>query len=160
MIRGKYLNGAFDDLSDCFDIRREVFIKEQHVPESEEFDGLDRSCGHFIIYNEEDRPVATGRLIRVDGTHYQIGRVAALKNFRHKGYAEFLMLAMMEKVRSLGGTEISLLAQLTAVGFYEKCGFCVDGDEIIMDAGIKHRRMKYKVTQSHECRCCSNDERK
>ncbi len=153
MIRGKYLEGATDDLSVCFYIRREVFVKEQHVSETEEFDSEDMQCGHYLIYNEDDIPVSTGRLIRVDQTHFKIGRVATLKEYRHKGYAEFLMLALIEKARSLGALEISLLAQLTAIRFYEKCGFTVADEAIIMDAGIEHKRMTYKVPEVHSCQC-------
>lgn len=156
MIRGKFLNGYTDDLSECYKIRRKVFIEEQRVPEEEEFDHIDQNCGHYVIYNEFDIPVATGRLIRVDDDRFQIGRVATLKQYRHKGYAEFLMLSMIEKVRSLGGKEISLLAQLPAVGFYEKCGFFVEKADIIMDAGIEHQFMKYIVGENHTCQCCGH----
>ena len=46
------------------------------------------------------------------------------------------MLALIEKARSLGALEISLLAQLTAIRFYEKCGFTVADEAIIMDAEL------------------------
>ncbi len=151
MIRGKFLIGGKDDLSECFAIRKAVFVDEQHVSMEEELDGLDESCGHYIVYNEEDIPVSTGRLIKVSDTVYKIGRVATLKEFRHKGYAEFLMLAMAEKVRSLGGLEITLMAQLSAVGFYEKCGYTVVSDEIIEDAGILHKEMHYMISDNHKC---------
>lgn len=153
MICGKFFNGYVDDLSDCFAIRRSVFMEEQKISEAEEFDGIDETCGHYVVYNEEDRPVSTGRLIKMDDNVYQIGRVATLKQHRHKGYAEFLMLSLIEKARSLGAREIVLLAQLTAEKFYEKCGFQVESDEIIMDAGIKHHRMKYDVGL-HNRTCC------
>lgn len=156
MIRGRFLNGYTDDLSECYDIRRKVFIEEQHVKETEEFDDIDQTCGHYVIYNEEDAPVATGRLIRIDDEHFQIGRVSTLKAYRHKGYAEFLMLSMIEKVRSLGGKEISLIAQISAIGFYEKCGFFVDQEEVIVDAGIEHKHMKYIVDANHVCQCCAH----
>lgn len=154
MIRGSFLNGAVDNLDECFAIRSAVFVNEQQVPESEEFDEYDAKSGHYIIYNEEGIPVATGRLIRDDELHFRIGRVATLKAYRNKGYAEFLMLSLIEKVRSLGGTEISLLAQLPAVGFYEKCGFTIISDAIVMDAGIEHYEMKYIVDANHTCECC------
>ena len=153
MIHGKYLNGATDDLSECFAVRKAVFIDEQHVSPEEEIDGLDESCGHYIVYNEEDIPVCTGRLIKVSDTVYKVGRVATLKEYRHKGYAEFLMLAMAEKVRSLGGLEILLMAQLSAVAFYEKCGSEITSDEIVMDAGIQHKHMHYLIQPDKEC-CC------
>lgn len=154
MIRGKFLVGALDDLSECFKIRRKVFIEEQHVSEEEEYDGLDTSCGHYLVYNEEDIPVATGRLIKVSDTVYKVGRVATLKAYRHKGYAQFLMLSLIEKARSLGGKDVTLLAQVSAVDFYKKCGFVVDNDEIIMDAGIEHKHMVYHIDgQPHDCSC-------
>ncbi len=154
MIRGKFLIGYTDDLSECFNIRRRVFVEEQNISESEEFDGADEQCGHYIVYNEQDIPVATGRLIRVSDDVFQIGRVATLKEHRHKGYAEFLMLSLLEKARSLGGREVDLIAQLPAVKFYEKCGFAVDGDEIIMDAGIEHYRMKHNLDSHKTCCGC------
>ena len=46
MICGKFFNGYVDDLSDCFAIRRSVFMEEQKISEAEEFDGIDETCGH------------------------------------------------------------------------------------------------------------------
>lgn len=155
MIRGKFLNGYVDDLSQCYNIRRKVFIEEQNVPEAEEFDSLDTVSGHYLIYNEDECPVATGRLVKVSNECFQIGRVATLKEYRHKGYAMFLLLSMMEKVRSLGGKEIILLSQITAIDFYKKAGFFVDSDEIIMDGGIPHKRMKY-IVNNDNCHCCKS----
>lgn len=154
MIRGKFLIGYVDDLKECFDIRRQVFIREQNISEAEEFDGLDEKCGHYIVYNEQDNPVSTGRLVKINDELYQIGRVATLKEYRHKGYAEFLMLSLIEKARSLGAREITLLAQTSAVKFYEKCGFMLDGNEVIMDAGIEHVRMKHVIALHKTCCNC------
>ncbi len=153
MIRGKFLVGGIDDLSECFAIRKAVFVDEQHVSIEEEIDGLDESCGHYIVYNEEDLPVAVGRLIKVSDTVYKVGRVATLKAYRHKGYAAFLMLALAEKVRSLGGQVITIMAQLSAVGFYEKCGYTMVSDEIIEEAGIQHMEMHYRIPAEHKCSC-------
>lgn len=155
MIRGKFFNGYIDDLKDCFDIRRKVFIDEQNISETEEFDGVDEQCGHYVVYNEDDQPVSTSRLIKISDELYQIGRVATLKEYRHKGYAEFLMLSLMEKARSLGAKEIHLLAQIPVVGFYEKCGFVVDSHEVILDAGIEHYQMKHIMGLHKTCCDCS-----
>ena len=157
MIRGKYFDGKKDKLDQCFEIRRSVFVAEQKITEDEEFDGLDEQCGHYIVYNEEDVPVATGRLIKISDTQYQIGRVATLKAWRHQGYAEFLMLALIEKARSLGTESIYLYAQLSAIGFYEKCGFSVESNNLIMDAGIEHKKMIYSMQNVHKCCECSQN---
>ena len=144
MIRGKYFDGKKDKLDQCFEIRRSVFVAEQKITEDEEFDGL-------------DVPVATGRLIKISDTQYQIGRVATLKAWRHQGYAEFLMLALIEKARSLGAESIYLYAQLSAIGFYEKCGFSVESNNLIMDAGIEHKKMIYSMQNVHKCCECSQN---
>lgn len=153
MIRGKFLNGYTDNLEECFEVRRKVFMEEQNISEEDELDGMDEKCGHYIVYNEADIPVSTGRLIRVSDDVFKIGRVATLKEHRHKGYAEFLMLALIEKARSLGAKEIILYAQIPAAPFYEKCGFKKESDEIYMDAEIEHYKMIYDF-ESHKCSTC------
>ena len=56
-------------------IRREVFIEEQHVPEGLEWDGLDPECRHVLaVASDSGLPVGTGRLV-ADG---QIGRMSVL----------------------------------------------------------------------------------
>lgn len=157
MIHGKFLNSYDDDIHLCYEIRRKVFVEEQNVPEEEEFDSYDAVSGHYLIFNEKNIPVATGRLRRINDDTFQIGRIATLKDYRHKGFATFLLLSMIEKVRSLGGKEIGLLAQIPAIYFYEKSGFVVDDDTIVMDAGIEHKHMKYIVTEENHCHCCVNN---
>ena len=154
MIRGKFLNGCLDDLSSCFEIRRKVFIEEQNISEEDEFDGLDDRCGHYIVFNEEDQPVSTGRLIFLGDKTYQIGRVSTLKEERHKGYGEFLMLSMIEKARSIGAEKLVILAQVPVVPFYEKCGFVLESKDIIMDTGIEHYKMIYDFSSIRKCCSC------
>lgn len=57
------------DLFVSFDIRKEVFVKEQGVPledELDEFDGLHQQCEHILVYFDGN-PVGTGRIRFVDG---------------------------------------------------------------------------------------------
>lgn len=67
-------------LEDAFHVRREVFIKEQNMPETEEFDEADLISHHIVVY-AYDRPIATGRLFK-SGNEWLIGRISVLKEFR------------------------------------------------------------------------------
>jgi len=56
----KWILGSLD-LEDPYSVRREVFMKEQNVPEEEEIDDADAVSWHVVVY-EISKPVATGRL--------------------------------------------------------------------------------------------------
>ena len=64
------------------DIRRQVFIDEQGVPESEEFDEEDNRATHWIAYGVDNIPMGTARLV-----HDKVGRMAVTKPHRQKGSA-------------------------------------------------------------------------
>jgi len=119
-------------------IRKTVFIEEQHVPKDMEWDGLDNNCAHFIV-RHQSQAIATARL-KSDG---HIGRMAVLKPYRNSGVGSSLLAAAIEHARKLGLKKVYLHAQLSATDFYQKHGFEPEGKEF-MDAGIPHRAM-YKI---------------
>ncbi|WP_158774616.1 GNAT family N-acetyltransferase [Cobetia sp. L2A1] len=122
--------------SDASEIRRIVFMVEQHVPEDEEWDGRDDACEHFLV-RLEGRPVGTARLLP-DG---HVGRVAVLSEARGLGLGQHLMEACILAARQAGHAEVLLDAQTHALVFYQRLGFTAFGDEFI-DAGIPHRSMR------------------
>jgi predicted GNAT family N-acyltransferase len=133
------------DLEDAFHVRREVFIKEQNVPEEEEFDEIDLKSFHVILY-ESDRPVATGRLLKAGeacGEAWFIGRISVLKAFRGKNAGKLLVDKLLEKAAEQGAGKIYIHAQTHAVRFYEKFGFVPYGD-IFPESGIEHISMVKK----------------
>jgi predicted GNAT family N-acyltransferase len=68
------------------DIRRQVFIQEQNVPEELEWDDDDLTCEHFIAFVGNDA-VGCARLIG----HKKIGRMAVLKPFRALGIGKIII---------------------------------------------------------------------
>lgn len=122
--------------SEASEIRRIVFMVEQHVPEDEEWDGRDDACEHFLV-RLEGRPVGTARLLP-DG---HVGRVAVLSEARGLGLGQHLMEACILAARQAGHAEVLLDAQTHALVFYQRLGFTAFGDEFI-DAGIPHRSMR------------------
>jgi hypothetical protein len=78
--------------------------------------------------------------------------MAVLREWRGRGVGEALLLALVEQARELGLPEVSLNAQVDAVGFYEKFGFVPYGERF-EEAGIQHQAMRKELAPlSHERR--------
>jgi len=121
-------------------IRVEVFVQEQQVPLTDEWDGKDADAIHFLVQANEGTAIACARLL-IEGQLLHIGRVAVLKPWRKQGVGHKLMEFVLDKcARLYPGCRIYLHAQTSRVAFYERLGFCVSGEEF-MDAGIPHIEM-------------------
>jgi predicted GNAT family N-acyltransferase len=117
-------------------IREAVFMVEQGVPEELEWDGIDASCAHVLAWSNHGEAIGTARM-QSDG---KIGRMAVLKNWRGSGVGEALLQTLLNLAEKQSLSRVTLAAQTHAVGFYERAGFHVVGDQF-MDAGIPHRMM-------------------
>jgi predicted GNAT family N-acyltransferase len=117
-------------------VRCEVFVKEQNVPRSLEFDGLDSAALHWLALTPEEEPVGTLRLLPSG----QIGRMAVLLPYRGQGIASRLLHHGMAAAEAHGWHEVWLNAQYARRGFYARHGFIVISD-VFQDAGIPHQRM-------------------
>lgn len=128
------------DLEECRAIRRTVFIEEQGVSEEEEWDGRDGDCVHFLAL-AGTRPIGTARLRITPDGEARAQRVAVLPARREQNIGRKLMDALEKEARELGHTEMVLEGQVQAIPFYERIGYCPEGDEFL-DAGIPHRLMR------------------
>ncbi|QIL91800.1 GNAT family N-acetyltransferase [Microbulbifer sp. SH-1] len=124
-------------------IRQKVFVEEQQVPEDLEWDELEESAQHFLVY-QSDKAVGTGRLTGGG----KIGRMAILKDARGHGAGLELLKRICKFARVSGQKNVYLNAQVHAVPFYEKAGFSVTGEEF-MEADIPHVRMDLTLNE-HE----------
>ena len=120
-------------------IRREVFIREQKVPESDEWDDDDSASVHALVRLNRE-PVGTGRLNPAG----KIGRIAVIAGLRGRGIGALITRRLLDEARHRGIREPYLHAQLQAVPFYEKLGFASEGD-VFDEAGIPHVRMKHAL---------------
>jgi predicted GNAT family N-acyltransferase len=116
-------------------IRREVFIREQGIPESEEWDGEDAACIHVVATLNRE-PVGTGRLNPAG----KIGRIAVMSGTRGRGIGTRILRCLILEARRHGIREPFLHAQVQAVPFYERLGFSREGEKFD-EAGIPHVRM-------------------
>lgn len=128
----------------CMDIRRQVFIEEQRVPENIEQDGQDAACRHFAVSTEDD-VVATCRIRRM-GSAVKIERVAVSKDFRQRGIGKILMKYVLQELGKARDIQLyKLSAQSYTLPFYEKLGFKKRGGEYL-EAGMPHYDMVLEKT--------------
>ncbi len=122
-------------LLDHYKIRGEVFIVEQEIDWREEFDAADYEATLFVLY-ENETPIGAARLHQ-----NKVGRVAVLKEHRHKKAGTKLMNDLEAYAKKQGVSELKLGAQCYIIPFYESLGYEAYG-EIYLDAGIEHKMMK------------------
>ncbi|WP_323781051.1 GNAT family N-acetyltransferase [Thalassovita sp.] len=128
------------DIAACHALRRAVFIEEQGIAETDEWDDLDERAVHLLA-SLDDAPVGTARLLK-DGSVGKIGRVCVVKSQRGTGLGAALVQAGIDHLsRHPNLTTARLGAQEYAIGFYQKLGFSVCGP-VYDDAGIPHRDME------------------
>jgi predicted GNAT family N-acyltransferase len=139
-----------EQMADALAIRRRVFVEEQGVPESEEIDVHDgdpamvTTAVHVLVYRD-GLAVATGRLLLPHGDEgAHIGRVAVLAEYRGTGVGRMVMKVLHGNALYRGIKDITLAAQLHAIGFYERLGYVARGD-VFLDAGIEHRWMDVRL---------------
>lgn len=121
-------------------IRLEVFVQEQGVPETHEWDDLDATSLHVLAHAATGEPIGCARLTPLG----RIGRVAVRRSWRSQGVGAGLVRALIALARSQGFHEIALDALLSAVAFYEREGFVAHGDAFD-HAGILHRTMRMEL---------------
>ncbi|WP_442599228.1 GNAT family N-acetyltransferase [Neobacillus sp. D3-1R] len=129
-----------EELQDAFNIRKTVFVEEQKVPLEEEIDQFEDASTHFVLYNDQEKPIGAGRFRILDELG-KVERICVLKEARGTGAGKVIMLGIEEYAKNLHIPTLKLNAQTYAIPFYEKLGYLVISEEF-MDAGIPHKTMK------------------
>ncbi|MFD7865945.1 GNAT family N-acetyltransferase [Streptomyces sp. NPDC057682] len=138
------------DRAACFQVRKDVFVGEQNVPEEIEYDAYDAGAVHVLAVAADGTALGTGRLLHGPGTESRtggdlavgsLGRLAVTRQARGLGVGAALVRAIEDAARGLGLAAVDLHAQTHALGFYERLGYVAYGPEF-PDAGIAHRAMR------------------
>ncbi|MER7462496.1 GNAT family N-acetyltransferase [Streptomyces sp. NPDC097981] len=140
------------DIEACFAVRTEVFVVEQSVPESIEYDAYDAGAVHVLAVGPDGEPLGTGRLLHGpaalgktgDPAVGSLGRLAVAKSARGLGVGVALVRAIEAEAVRLGLSAVDLGAQTHALGFYAALGYTAYGPEF-EDAGIPHRAMRRRL---------------
>lgn len=138
------------DREACFAVRKEVFVREQGVPEDIEYDAYDETAVHVLAVRADGVPLGTGRLLHGEAaaaktggdlTVGSLGRLAVAQQARGLGIGVALVRAIEDVARARGLAAVDLHAQTHALGFYERLGYEAYGPEYL-EAGIPHRAMR------------------
>jgi YbgC/YbaW family acyl-CoA thioester hydrolase len=122
-------------------LRRAVFIEEQNIPESLEWDENDPVVLHAVARNRLGQVIATGRLLHAEDGVSHIGRMAVHRNLRSGGHGAAVVRVLEEAAHARGDREVALNAQRSAERFYARLGYAVHG-EGFEEAGIPHIEMR------------------
>lgn len=121
-------------------IRRSVFVQEQGIDESEEWDEHDSDSTHAVAWLGI-HPVGTARLL----PEGKIGRMAVLPEFRSQGIGSAMLLALLAVAKEKNLSQVRLSAQQQAIGFYSRHGFVPLG-ESHTEVDIPHQWMVLSLT--------------
>jgi len=134
-----------EDLAAAMAIRRAVFVQEQSIPESEEYDDRDPHAEHLLVVADDGTPIATCRVFADDDGHgggtARLGRLAVLPVARRRGLATLMIAACEERARAAGARRMVLDAQVSAMPLYERSGYTAEGEDFDDGSGIPHRTM-------------------
>jgi len=127
------------DLSGAFDVRRQVFVREQGISEDLTFDNNERDALHLVV-NDGERVIGTARVRFLGNNQAKLERMAVTKAFRNKGIGRGIIAFLDEELRGKQVQQLVIHAQEGAIAFYKSCGFLESGSPFF-EAGIKHIKM-------------------
>lgn len=140
MIHTKLIDSE-NEMKVAFQIRREVFVEEQKVPEEEEYDQFENKARHILALIDET-PVGTARW-RFTENGIKLERFAVLISSRGNGVGAALVEKVLEDIQNHPdgkGKTLYMHAQLSAVSLYQKFNFVKEGD-IFEECNIQHYKM-------------------
>lgn len=131
-----------EQLKTVFEIREEVFVIEQEVDPSEEYDEFEDISTHFLAkFGNEAAGTARWRFT---DNGVKLERFAVLKPMRAKGVGFALVNAVVGDIKNHPNSKdkkLYLHAQLDAMPLYAKFGFQKVGD-MFEEFNIKHFKME------------------
>jgi predicted GNAT family N-acyltransferase len=131
------------ELQEAFEVRRQVFVREQGISEDSVFDGHDREALHMVVKDGE-RVIGSARVQFLANNQAKLERMAILKRYRRKGIGREMLLFLDAILKDKQVQQVIIHAQLEVVPFYKLCGF----DELglpFQEAGIEHIKMRKQL---------------
>ena len=131
------------ELQEAFEVRRQVFVREQSISEDLVFDGHDREALHMVVKDGE-RVIGSARVQCLTDNQAKLERMAILERYRRKGIGKEMLLFLDTVWKDKQMQQVIIHAQLEVVSFYKLCGFDQFGSPF-REAGIKHIKMRKQV---------------
>jgi predicted GNAT family N-acyltransferase len=131
------------ELQEAFEVRSQVFVREQGISEDLVFDGHDGEALHMVVKDGE-RVIGSARVQFLADNQAKLERMAVLESYRRKGIGKEMLLFLDAVWKDKQVQQVIIHAQLEVVPFYKSCGFDEFGSPF-REAGIKHMKMRKRV---------------
>ena len=119
-----------DELAECFDIRRKVFVQEQHLFEHSDRDDYDGQAIHIAAFYQS-RIIGTVRVYQDAGGAWWGGRLAVLKKYRGRAGRE-LVSAAVALVKLQGAEHFYANILSENLNFFKNIGWRPVGVEFLL----------------------------
>ncbi len=139
----KIIDYGSREYDQMIELRKSVLRKPLGLSYSQE--DLDRDKNDMLIGAfEEDKILACCILTRIAAGTFQLRQMAVDQKMQRNGVGAAIMFFAENLAKDSGGSEMMMHARKTAVGFYEKLGYAVVGEEF-SEVGIPHLEMRKKL---------------
>ena len=128
----------------AYRLREEVFVQEQQIPRQWEFDAIDGESPQYFVWFDNYQPIATIRYQALDHQTIQPDRFCVTANRRKQGIGTKLLKRYEQQALTDGYRYAQLVAEQTAINFYEQQGYQVSSKPYIQD-GIPCVTMRKKL---------------
>lgn len=129
------------------DLRHEVFVIEQSIPEEIDNDGWDVRSMHVLVF-AGNAPAATGRWREEPENWADLSRIAVLPQYRGKGLGRMVVEGLLAWAEEAAMPRAWLTAHHHLIGFYESLGFENAGEA---DEVAGHPLIRMEKALAHIC---------
>lgn len=125
-----------------YGLRYEILRKPWNQDKKTTKDEWENKSVHFLLLNEANEAVATGRLQLNTPTLGQIRSMAVHHDHQGKGIGSFMINTLEKEALQRGMKTLELDAREPALPFYLKNNYSVVADSYLLFGIIKHFKMK------------------
>ncbi len=125
-----------------FDLRWRVLRAPWDRPRGTERDDLDAASFHLTLRDSSGAVVAVGRLHLNSPSEAQVRYMAVDESHRGRGLGSWILRGLEDRARSESVRSVVLNARDSAVNFYRRRGYSVEGPADILFGEVRHFRMR------------------
>lgn len=114
-----------EQLKAVHEMRQEIFVNEQGIPQELDKDGLDSKSIHILASDEHGQPVASGRLTIQDDKGI-LSRIAVVKDFRGLKLGKTIVKKLEEIAKEKKLKQLSLSPHAYLENFYSDLGYTTE----------------------------------
>ncbi len=134
-----------EEFDQYYQLRWQVLRKPWNQPTGSERDALEQECIHRMIIDANNRVLAVGRLEKINHFTGKIRYVAVSPDAAGQGLGLRVINALEVQAQQLGIKKLELNARESAIGFYQKLGYCFHEFSHLLFNEVKHFSMSKEI---------------